>query len=162
DPGDPTGWTLVGTFTLAPPIGTPPWRCALKVGSDVALITQQGVLPLSQALPFDPSADRSVAITSRIQNAMAQASMQAKDHFGWQLIGYPNQQLAILNVPIEENSTQYQFVMNVLTGAWCRFTGWNANCFETYNNNLYFGDNSGNVNIAYEGGSDNMNSIAGN
>ncbi len=151
DPTSASSWTLVGTFDLSPPIGR---RCMLRVGSDVAVITQQGVVPLSQALPFDPSADRSVAITARIQNAMAQASMLARNNFGWQLIAYPNQQLAVLNVPLTENSQQVQFVMNTITGAWCRFTGWNANCFEIYNDNLYFGSNDGSVMQGYSGGLD--------
>jgi len=151
DPTDATNWILVGTFDISPPIGR---RCFLRVGSDIAIITQQGVLPISQALPFDPSADRSVAITARIQNAMSQAAFQAQDNFGWQLISYPNQQLAILNVPLVENSQQVQFVMNTLTGAWCQFLGWNSNCYEIFNDNLYFGDNIGEINQAYAGISD--------
>lgn len=152
DPTNASLWNLVGTFDIAPPISR---RCFLRVGSDVAIITQQGVLPISQALPFDPSADRSVAITARIQNAMATASQTAKDMFGWQLISYPNEQLAILNVPVAENSQQVQFVMNALTGAWCRFTGWNANCFEIFNDGLYWGGNTGEVNLGYVGLTDN-------
>lgn len=151
DPTSSTAWTLVGTFDLAPPLGT---RCMTKIGSDVGVITQQGVVPLSQALPFDPSADRSVAITARIQNAMAQASVTAGMNFGWQLLSFPNQQLAVLNVPLAENASQVQYVMNALTGAWCRFTNWNANCFEIFNDNLYFGDNDGNIWLAYSGGTD--------
>ena len=126
DPTSATAWTLVGTFELAPPIGA---RCCTQIGSDVAIITQQGVVPLSQALPFDPSAERSVAITARIQNAMAQAAAQGLSLFGWQLITYAPEQVSILNVPQVENNTQVQYVMNTLTGAWCQFTGWNANCF---------------------------------
>jgi hypothetical protein len=156
DPTSSTAWSLVGTFDLSPPLG---WRCMTRVGSDVAVITLQGVIPLSQALPFDPSSDRSVSITARIQNAMAQAAMQASTNFGWQLISFPGQQLAILNVPLTEGVTQNQYVMNALTGAWCEFTGWNANCFEIYNNNLYFGDNMGVVNQAYTGGLDGAASI---
>ena len=151
DPTSPTNWSLVGTFNLAPPISD---RCVLKVGADVAVITQQGVIPLSQALPFDPSSDRSVAITARIQNAMALYSMQAKNNFGWQVISYPDQQLAIVNVPITENELQYQLVMNALTGAWSLFNGWNANVFEIYNNDLYYGANDGTVVLAYDGGLD--------
>ena len=151
DPTSSTGWSIVGTFDIAPPISN---RCLTRVGSDLGIISQQGVLPISQVLPFDPSADRSVAITARIQNAMAQASMTASNNFGWQLLTYPQQQLTILNVPISENSLQYQYVMNALTGAWCRFTGWNANCFEIVNDALYFGGNDGTVNLAYDGGLD--------
>jgi len=151
DPTDSANFTLVGTFDVAPPIGL---RCATKIGSDVGLITQQGVIPLSQALPFDPSAERSVAITARIQNAMAASASSFMNNFGWQLISFAPQQLGILNVPQLENSTQVQYVMNALTGAWCQFTGWNANCFEVFNNTLFFGGNSGNVNRCFVGSTD--------
>jgi hypothetical protein len=147
---------MVGTFDIAPPLSV---RCATKIGSDVGLITQQGVIPLSQALPFDPSAERSVAITARIQNAMASAALTGLDLFGWQLISFAPQQLAILNVPQVENNTQVQYVMNALTGAWCQFTGWNANCFEVYNNTLYFGGNNGDINECFVGSSDFTNAI---
>lgn len=156
DPTNSSTWSLVGTFDVSPPVS---YRCLLRVGSDVGIITMQGVLPLSQALPFDPSADRSVSITSRIQNAMASAMTIAQNNFGWQLISFPAQQLAILNVPLTENMNQVQFVMNALNGAWCRFTGWNANCFEIFNESLYFGGNDGYVNLAYESGLDGVSSI---
>lgn len=158
DPTSAAAWSLVGTFQIAPPIG---YRCALRIGSDVGVITQMGVLPLSQALPFDPSADRSVAITTRIQNAMSQAAMNYQSNFGWELNIFPNQQLLIVNVPQTENGSQVQYVMNTLTGAWCQFQGWDANTFAVYNNNLYWGGNSGIVNQGYIGSSDALNSIVG-
>lgn len=151
DPTSAVNWSLVGTFNLPSPISD---KCFTKVGSDIAIITEQGVLPLSQALPFDPSADRSVSITARIQNAMSAYAMQAANNFGWQIISYPQQQLALVNVPLTTNSQQVQLVMNALTGAWCQFTGWNANVFEIYNQDLYFGGNDGTVNWAYQGGLD--------
>jgi hypothetical protein len=49
--------------------------------------------------------------------------------------------------------------MNALTGAWCQFTGWNANCFEIFGERLYFGDNAGMVQRAYEGGLDGGDAI---
>ncbi len=151
DPTNANVWALVGTFDISPPIGR---RCALRVGSDVAIITEAGVIPLSQALPFDPGADRSIAITARIQNAMSQAAMNAKTNFGWQMISFPAQTLAVLNVPLVEDNTQQQFVMNELTGAWCQFIGWNANCFEIFNDKLYWGGNVGDINEGYVGSSD--------
>jgi hypothetical protein len=156
DPTNASTWSLVGTFDTAPPIGR---RCVLRIGSDVAIITQQGVIPISQALPFDPSADRSVAITARIQNAMAASAQQYQNNFGWELSVFPNEQLLILNVPQSENVQQVQYVMSTLVGSWCQFTGWNANCFAVYNNNLYWGSNTGTVNQGYVGGSDFTTSI---
>ena len=151
DPTNAQAWSLVGTFDLSPPLG---YRCMTKLGADVACIMLQGLLPLSQVLPFDPSADRSSALTARIQNAMAQSAALAQFNFGWQFITFPAQQLGILNVPLEVNSEQVQYVTNMLTGAWCQFENWNANCFEIYNDDLYFGDNSGNVCQAWVGGLD--------
>lgn len=158
DPTNASAWSLVGVFSISPPIS---FRCATSVGSDVAIITLQGVVPISQVLPFDPSADRSAAITARIQNAMAQATQQAQTNFGWQIITYPAEQLLILNVPLTENEVQQQFVMNTLTGAWCQFTGWNANCFAIFNEQLYWGGNNGLVSQGYSGSSDLGNPISG-
>ena len=136
DPTSSTAWNLVGVFNASPPIGR---RCVTQIGSDVAIITIAGVLPISQLLPFDPSADRSVAITTRIQNAMAQATAAGLDNFGWEITTFPAETLLILNVPVSENVTQQQFVMNTLTGAWCQFVGWDSNCFAIFNDLLYWG-----------------------
>lgn len=141
-------FTLVGVFDLPDIISN---RCAARIGSDVGVITLQGLLPISQALPFNPSGVRSVALTNRIQNAMLMAAQAGQNLFGWQLIQFPAQSLTIMNVPIAENVQQVQFVMNPMNGAWQRFTGWNANCFEIFNNSLYWGSNDGKVNLGYAG-----------
>lgn len=156
DPTNANAWAMVGVFDLPQPIGR---RCFLRLGSDLLLITVQGVLPISQALPFDPSASRSVAITNRIQNAMTSAAQLYKDNFGWQLITFPQQYLIFLNIPQVQGAAQVQYVQNALTGAWTQFNGWNANCFEIFNGSLFFGDNLGNVNLAYAGGLDLVNPI---
>jgi len=156
DPSSANSFALVGVFDLAIPLGN---RCFCKLGSDLLINTLNGVIPISQALPFDPSAVRSVAITNRIQNAMLTAAVAGKELFGWQGIVFSQQSLFILNVPIQESTVQQQFVMNTITGAWARITGWNANCFEIYNESLYFGDNNGNVNLAYAGSLDLVDSI---
>jgi len=156
DPTNANAWSLVGVFDLPAPIGR---RCFLRLGSDLMLITVQGVIPVSQALPFDPSASRSVALTNRIQNAMVLATQSYKNNFGWQLISFPQQMLILLNIPQVENTTQVQYVQNALTGSWTSFNSWNANCFELFNESLYFGDNTGSVNLAYAGGLDLVNPI---
>ena len=157
DPANPNAWFLIGVFDLPPPIGH---RCLAKMGSDLLYISLEGLIPISKALPFDPSGVRSIALTNRIQNAMSEAARSYRDIFGWEVKLFPLQNLLIMNVPITENGIQTQYVMNTLTGAWCKFTGWNANCFEIFNESLYFGDSSGNVNLAYAGGMDLIEPIA--
>jgi hypothetical protein len=50
--------------------------------------------------------------------------------------------------------------MNTITGAWCRYLGWNANVFETVQDSLYFGGN-GTVYQAEYGTDDDGSAIAG-
>lgn len=151
DPDNAEAFAHIGTFDMVPAIGT---RCATKYGSDVLVITEQGVVPLSQSLPFDPSAARSSAITNRIQNAMLQSAQLYKDLYGWQLQQFPAQGLLLLNVPTVDAAQSVQYVMNTLTGAWCSFSGWNAMCFEIFNGSLYFGGVNGTVYLAYAGATD--------
>ena len=35
--------------------------------------------------------------------------------------------------------TSHQYVMNMISGAWTEFGGWNAFCFEESDDNLYYG-----------------------
>ena len=140
DPASASTWSLVGVFDLGAPIGR---RCLTKVAGDLALVNIDGVLPLSKALGVDRGAVAQVAITANINNAMNEAAREYKDNFGWELTPYPKGTMAILNVPLIEGQTQHQYVMNTLTGAWCRFTGMNANCWAVFRDNLYFGGNDG-------------------
>jgi hypothetical protein len=151
DPTNSSAFALVGVFYIAPPLGN---RCFMSYGADLAMITLQGVIPLSQAFPLDSDAIRGVAITNKIQNTMLQSAQQFQSNFGWEMSHFPAQGLFILNVPTATNSAQVQFVQNAITGAWCEFTGWNANCFAIYNDGLYFGDNKGNVAEAWTGAAD--------
>lgn len=151
DPNSADTWSLIGVFNLGAPLGR---RCFTKVGSDLAVITIDGVYPLSNAISFDRGAIERIAITGRIQRAMNDAARQAQNSFGWELVGYPKGTMAILNVPIVENVSQQQFVMNTLTGAWCRFTNQNANTFAVFNDRLFFGGNDGAVYEADVAGSD--------
>lgn len=151
DPSDASDWGLVGVFNIGAPIGR---RCLTKVGADIAVICIDGVVPLSNAMIYERAAVQKVALTQRIQRVMNQSARTYGENFGWQLISYPRGTRAILNVPITEGGLQHQYVMNTLSGAWCRFTGMNANCWELLNNRLFYGGNDGNVYEADVGGAD--------
>jgi len=146
-----TDFQLVGVFELGAPIGQ---RCLTRVGADLAVISIDGVYPLSKAMIFERAAVVKTTMTERIQRVMAQSARLYKDNFGWQLVSYPRGTRAILNVPISENEEQQQYVMNTLTGAWCQFTGMNANCWELLLDDPYFGGNDGVVYLADTGTSD--------
>jgi hypothetical protein len=140
---DPTSnFVLKGVYEMGAPIGR---RCLTKVGADLAVICIDGVVPLSKALITDRAAAITIALTARIQPAVNEAARQYGANFGWQLIGYPRGTRAILNVPIVEGVQQEQYVMNTVTGAWCRFTRENANCWEIFKDRLFYGGNAGQI-----------------
>lgn len=140
DPSDATNWSLVSVFDLAPPLGP---KALIKYGSDLAVITVDGVVPLSQAIQQDRAKDNDVALTQRIQNAFLSAASSYKGNFGWAGVLYPRGSLAIVNVPVVELGTAWQFVQNLQTGAWCRFIGLDASAWALANDRLYFASGTG-------------------
>jgi hypothetical protein len=138
---DPSSnFTLKGVYEMGAPLGR---RCLTKVGADLAVISIDGVLPLSKALITDRAAAMLQSITRNIQPDMNRAARSYGSNFGWELVSYPRGTRAILNVPITENTEQEQYVMNTVTGAWCRFKREHANCWAVFQDRLFYGDNSG-------------------
>lgn len=135
DPSSANTWALVGTFRMGKPIGR---RCFTKAGADVLVITADGAFPLSKALLTDRS-QLSLAATDKISNVINDDIVSYKDVYGWQPILFPLGNKLIINVPTTEGSVAHQYVMNTTHGAWTKFTGWNANCFETFADEIYFG-----------------------
>lgn len=154
DPSIPGAWTKVGTFRIGRPIGR---RCFQKVGSDLYVISADGLFPLSAAMLTDRSQENK-AVSNKITNLINTDVQAYGSNFGWQVILYPLGNKIIVNVPQVENATQYQYVMNTITGAWCKFQYWNAACWELYNDAIYFGAN-GYVMLADVGTSDNGTAI---
>jgi len=151
DPASASTWELIGVYDVGPPIG---YRCFTKVGAELMLVNLDGVLPLSKGLVLERSAQAQVTITLNINSAMNEAARSYKDNFGWEMMPYAKGTMAILNVPIQEGQLQHQYVMNTITGAWCKFTGMNANTWAVFKDDLYFGGNSGVVHQADQTGID--------
>lgn len=137
DPSSASTWALVGVWWLGSPIGR---RCFVKYKGDLLLLTTDGVLPLSGALQSSRLNPR-VALTDKIQQAQSEATQQYGTNFGWQMMPFSQQNMLIVNVPVQAGS-QEQYVMNMITGAWGRFQGWPANCWEVYGDDVYFGANN--------------------
>lgn len=155
DPASASTWALVGVFTIGSPIGR---RCFVKFAGDLLLINRDGLVPLSKAL-MSTRVNNQVALTDKIQQATSDATTSYNGNFGWQTILFPAENMLLLNVPAS-STLSYQYVMNTITGAWCRFTGWNATCWEMYNDQIYFGT-SGTVCLAWNGQADNNANING-
>ena len=140
DPTTANTFALVGVYQIGNPIGGP--RCFLKISGNLWIITQDGVIPMTEMImsTVDRLAAPRVAITANIMSAINTAVASFGSYFGWQLISYPKGTLVIMNAPADAiGVTFYQYVMNTITGAWCRFTGLQAECWEVFNGTAYFG-----------------------
>lgn len=154
DPSSDTTWALVGVYQIGSPIGR---RFYMKYGGDALMITYDGIVPLSGALQSSRTNPR-IAISDKIQFQVGTAISSYNANFGWQLIHFPKEEMLLLNVPVTTGDVQEQYVMNTLTGAWCDFQGWNANCWEIYEDHIYFGGNTF-VGKAWDTNADNSTAI---
>lgn len=137
NPASSSTWFLVGTFRIGKPLG---YKCAVKAGADVLVLTEDGAFPLSKSLLTDRG-QQNLAITDKITNLFLKDTQSYRSAYGWQSILHPTGNKLVINVPQVEGSISYQYVMNLITGSWCRFTGWNSFCYEVLDNELYFGGN---------------------
>ena len=135
DPTSSSTWAMRGRWEIGAPIGR---RCLQRFGGDLLLVCIDGVLPLSRAL-ISSRVNPKVALTDKIQQAMSSAATLYNANFGWEILHWPEGDQVILNVPVETNGNQQQFVMNTITGAWCNFDGIDANCWVLWNEDPYFG-----------------------
>ena len=149
DPGDATDWNLVGIYAIGEPIGTKP---STLVGGDAIILTKDGYLVLSAAIQEGRYSENS-AFSYKISNAARQATQTWGGVFGWEATLFTNASLFVVNVPISATES-VQHVRNTTTGAWCKFTGFNAVAFESHNGSLYFVGTDNKV-YKYAGTSDN-------
>ncbi len=153
DPSSATTWQLVGVFSMGRPVGR---KCFTKYGGDLLLLCNDGVFPLARSL-LSSSINRAAALTDKIQNAMGQAITSYFGNYGWNMAVYSDANMLVVNVPAG-NGMNYQFAQNTITSAWTIFTGWNASCFETIDDDMYFGDGTG-VRLAWSGTLDGISVI---
>ncbi len=154
NPSSAANWALVGSFYVGKPLGR---RCLTQAGGELVLLTENGAFPLSAAL-LTASFSNDKALSDKIVQTFTQSARNAADTFGWESIIYPAQQALLVNVPVAEDGTHYQYVMNTQTKAWCRFTDWNAECFAVFNRQLYFARGSA-VYKAWTGTADGIDAI---
>jgi hypothetical protein len=137
DPSSASTWQRVAQFRVGRPVikGN---RCWTKWGADALLICSDGILPLRRAISTN-NRDATTTVSDKIRNLINNDVAVHGARYGWALTLHPSGFKLILNVITAENDSARQYVMNVQTGAWCRFTGWDAFCFDVAQDQLYFG-----------------------
>lgn len=152
---DASDWKLRGSFKISPPLG---YQCLMPYQGDVVVMTTTGYLPLGKVLPLQQASDASLSFSDAIRGLVLERTAQNAGKKGWQSIIYTRGGYAIFNVPYANQFEQH--VINLNTGAWCRWTNIRAYCWKMYDGRLYFGSANG-VYLFDEGYSDNGMMING-
>lgn len=137
-----TAWALVGHIFLAKTLGP---RAFQQYQSEIEIETQLGIVPLSQAVSNQLVPGQEGTLTDKIAPTFNSVATMFGTNFGWSAHLYPQAKMAIYNIPISANSQSLQFVRNLITGAWCRFTGWDAATFCVFEDKLYYSTWDGEV-----------------
>lgn len=156
DPADPAEWSLKGVYRISRPIGN---RCLIRIAGDIGVLCADGLVSLTKAISLDLAAQDKGAYSGNIRTAFNNQYNLTGGLFGWQILAWPTAHMAIVNVPITLDTESQQFVMNVLTGAWARYTGMNASCFCLGGTVMYFGSVDGKVITFETGNSDNGETV---
>ena len=155
NPGDAADWSLVGVFDIGAPLDV---RGIVKFAGDLIVMTKEGYQPLKRILNIG-SVGEVGSISDQISGAVIEAARDFDANTGWQAILYPRGNKLLFNVPVSD-MTFHQHVVNTLTGAWTRFTGWGSRSWGLFNDELYFGGTDGTVSKADTGTTDNGTAIA--
>ena len=138
DPAQAGLFILQGMYDIGKPVGR---RCWFKYGEDAIIICSDGFVSLSKLISIG-RINSTEAISYKILNLVNNDVAAYGNNFGWQGALHPLGNKVLINVPQNENNTQYQYVMNTITNSWCRFTNWNFTTLEVQANTLYGGGNT--------------------
>jgi hypothetical protein len=151
DPADPSDWSLIGTYDIGQPLGP---HAHFRAGGDVLIATVDGIIPLSAAKQKDPAALTLAAVTRAIEDEWRAQAVARQSSRAWSCVKWVARGMAIIGLPTVCAGDVYCYVVNLLTGAWARYTGWDLSCSIEVGGLVYFGSPGGGVFIAEAGGTD--------
>ena len=157
-PNDTTTWKPTGVYRLGTPLGK---RAFFRGGGDIAVATSVGLVPLSKAISLDVTALAQAAVSYNIQDAW-QTATETRGISDWQCTIWPEKKMAVISPPITNGSYDpVLFISNTETGAWCRYTNWDARALTVFNGDMYFGGLGGLVYKANISGLDDAQTYTG-
>lgn len=136
------GWGLVGVYRIGALLGD---KAFVRAGADLLISTSIGMTSLAQAIQRSVAAIAPQAVSYPINDLWTQAQIE-RGSTNWQAVLWPEgQMIAVSPTPGTGGELPVLYVVNANTMAWCRFTGWDARCFSTFQGGLYFGSSNGKV-----------------
>lgn len=154
--GDPsTSFTIVGKYKGAPPVSKRP---LIKVGGEIVIITMLGLLPISAAIGGVNLDLARIDPWGKIAAGIVTDAKHYGGNVGWH--GELHQGFVYVQVPQSAGSLSKLYVLNTRTGSWSTYSGWNTSAMCSFENDLYFGAQTGGIVNSVTGSSDNGADIA--
>ena len=143
DPGSASTWALVGVYKIGRPLGK---NAFFQAGGDVLVLTDDGIVPVSQAIKKDRAALQAAAITFPIEQLWRQSvSLYNGTARAYEGLLWPQQAMLCVTIPTVDGADPYLLIANSKTGAWARYTGWDARCMALLGDRVFFGTSTGTV-----------------
>lgn len=151
DPATADTFSLVGVYEVAAPLNKHGW---FQAGGDLAILTEDGIVPISEALKKARAALQAGAITYPIEDAWKDSIANRTSSYPISATLWQKQTLLLVGTPAKVENNPVSLVANARTGSWARVTGWDVRCSVVADDVLYFGNNAGKVLRADDGGAD--------
>jgi len=149
NPADVNNWSLSGVYDIGPPLGP---EAFYSVGGDLLIATEEGIIPISSAIQKERTTLSLTALSFPIEPAWRAAVNKRRTL--WNLTKWPSKNYAVVSFADDLTLVNEQFVVNLETGAWSRFTGWEMQSIAIFKGNMYYGNSQGRIMQAESGGSD--------
>ncbi len=150
DPSSAADWALTGVYRIGRPLNKKAW---FRVAGDTAVLTEDGVVSVAQAVSSDRAGLQVRAITAPIEDLWQQAVASRTSTSTFAAIVWPTKTIALIAVP-STTGVPVTLVSNTRTGAWAPVKGWSISALALFEDKAVFGTPSGQIVLADTGGND--------
>ena len=151
DPSSANTWSLVGVYQTGRPLGKNSW---FRAGGDVAIGTDDAIIPISGLVRADRAAVQAGAITYPIEELWRETVDARRGIGAFNMQIWYAESLLVVGVPGTAAMDTFCLISNIRTGAWAMYTGWDVGAVEVFLDRLYIGGANNRVYEANVGGED--------
>jgi len=141
DPSSAANWRQEGRYEMSPPLGM---NAHLAIGGDLLIATVDGILPTSGAITKDRAELELAAVSRQIKPTWRAEVLDKREH-SWTMCKWDEYGGIFVTLPGGTPGKYRCLVVNAATGAWGRFTGWDAMCFMRMRGDMFFGTQTGRI-----------------
>jgi hypothetical protein len=139
DPSNAATWRQEGRYEVSPPMGM---NAHMALGGDLLIATIDGIVPTSGAITKTRAELELAAITRTIKSLWREQVLEKRE-WPWTLCKWDEYGGIFVTWPGGKPGKELCGVVNAATGAWARYTGWDATCWIRMRGDMFFGTQHG-------------------